>query len=64
MNCLRGETKKGIGVYVNKGATFNLGTGGELNIAGTNNIGFYVAQGGNQNIGNGTVTNTKEEIFA
>ncbi len=64
MNGLSGDAEKGIGVYVNKGATFNLGTGGELNIAGTNNIGFYVAQGGNLNIGNGTVTNTEEGIFA
>lgn len=64
MNGQSSEADKGIGVYVNKGATFNLGTGGELNIAGTNNIGFYVAQGGNLNIGNGTVTNTEEGIFA
>ncbi|MBP9477492.1 MAG: autotransporter-associated N-terminal domain-containing protein [Sebaldella sp.] len=64
MNATSGDLEKGIGVYVNEATTFNLGTGGAVNIAGDNNIGFYVADGGTLNIGNGSVTNTENGIFA
>ena len=64
MNGISGNVEKGIGVYVNKAATFNLGTGGVVNIAGDNNIGFYVADGGTLNIGSGSVTNSENGIFA
>lgn len=64
MTATSGNLEKGIGVYVNKATTFNLGTGGAVNIAGDNNIGFYVADGGTLNIGNGSVTNTENGIFA
>ena len=55
---------QGIGVYTKAGSQFNLASGGDIKIGGTNNIGFYVESGGILNVTGGTVTNTEDGIFA
>lgn len=55
---------RGIGAYIDTGATFTLGAGGTVNIGGTDNIGFYVNNGATLNLIGGTVTNTVDGIFA
>lgn len=55
---------RGIGALLEQGSTFTLGSGGKVDIGGTNNIGFYVKNGANLNVAGGTVTNTASGVFA
>ena len=57
-------TDLGVGVYLENGTIFTLGSNGKINIGGTNNVGFYVKNGAIFNVSGGTITNTKDGIFA
>lgn len=54
----------GIGAILEEGTVFALGNNGRINIGGTNNVGFYIKNGALFNVLGGTVTNTKDDIFA
>lgn len=54
----------GIGAILEEGTVFALGNNGKINIGGSNNVGFYIKNGALFNVLGGTVTNTKDGIFA
>ncbi|GAA6326295.1 hypothetical protein F350042L8_33930 [Fusobacterium ulcerans] len=58
------KEKLGVGVYLEEGATLTLGSSGEINIAGENNVGLYIKKGATFNGTAGTISNTKDGIFA
>jgi hypothetical protein len=57
-------SNRGVGVVLDTGAAFTLGSGGKIEIGGNNNIGFYVKTGATLNVAGGQVSNTVDGVFA